>query len=139
MEGDDVLVSPDHIDDDPMSPGQDSVSSTQSYLTLIDDKPVAEYLMQSDIGDRPPIFRDLIGMWDGLLDDGRWTTGSLYYEDGVMAEGITDSGRLTYDESGHDRYRRASETGSPVHGILHARLFNDSRWSEGHQRWGILE
>ena len=66
------------VDDDPMSPGQESVSSTQSYLTDTEDKPVAEYRMESDdFGDRPPIVRDLIDKWDGLLDEGRWTTGSL--------------------------------------------------------------
>ena len=66
------------VDDDPVSPGQESVSSTQSYLSDIEDKPVAEYpasdrglaeyLMESDdFGDRPPIVRDLIDKWDGLL------------------------------------------------------------------------
>ena len=64
-----------------------------------------------DFGDRPPIVRDLIDKWDGLLDEGRWTTGSLYYEDGVLAEGRIDVGRLTYDENGHDRYHRVR----PVH------------------------
>ena len=85
------------IDDDPMSPGQESVSSTQSYLSDIEDKPVeeyqasdrglAEYLMEiDDLGDRPPFVRDLIDKWDGLLDESRWTTGRLYYEDGSVAE-----------------------------------------------------
>ena len=32
MEIEDILMSPEHIDDDPMSPGQESVSSTQSYF-----------------------------------------------------------------------------------------------------------
>ena len=77
-----------------------------------EDKPVAEYLMESDdFGDRPPIVRDLIDKWDGLLGEGRWTTGSLYYEDGSLAEGRIDVGRLTYDENGHDRYHRVR----PVH------------------------
>jgi len=64
-----------------------------------------------DLGDRPPIVRDLIDKWDGLLDEGRWTAGRLYYEDGSVAEGRIDVGRLTYDENGHDRYHRTR----PVH------------------------
>ena len=76
------------------------------------DRGLAEYLMEiDDLGDRPPFVRDLIDKWDGLLDEGRWTAGSLYYEDGSVAEGRIDVGRLTYDESGHDRYRRTR----PVH------------------------
>ena len=126
------------IDDDPMSPGQESVSSTQSYLSDIEDKPVdeyppsdrgpAEYIMEiDDLGDRPPFVRDLIDKWDGLLDEGRWTAGSLYYEDGSVAEGRIDVGRLTYDESGHDRYRRTR----PVHWSRHLSEHDGSMASDG--------
>ena len=126
------------IDDDPMSPGQESVSSTQSYLSDIEDKPedeyppsdrgLAEYLMEiDDLGDRPPFVRDLIDKWDGLLDEGRWTTGKLYYEDGSVAEGRIDVGRLTYDESGHDRYRRTR----PVHWSQEISAHDGSRASDG--------
>lgn len=99
-------------DDDPMSPGQDFVSSTQSYLSDIVDKPERDYFMEIDsLGDRPPFVKELIDRWDGLLDEGRWTTGKLYYEDGSIADGRIEIGLLTYDESGHDRYHRKR----PVH------------------------
>ena len=59
MEIDDVMMLPNHIDDDPMSPGHNAVSSTQAYLSDIEAKPATEYLMGSDIGDRLPIVTDL--------------------------------------------------------------------------------
>ena len=80
-----------------------------------------------DLGDRPPVVRDLIDKWDGLLDEGRWTTGRLYYEDGSVAEGRIDVGRLTYDENGHDRYRRVR----PVHWSTELSTYDGSRSSDG--------
>ena len=97
--------------DDPMSPGQasgDTVMtevSTQTFLSDIDDKPVSEYLPESD-DNKPAVVKDLITMWDGLMDEGRWTTGELYYHDGSLAEGRVDISRLTYNKDGHDRYGR---------------------------------
>ena len=89
---------------------------------------MAEHLVESDdFGDRPPINRDLIDKWDGLLDEGRWTTGSLYYGDGSLAEGRIDVGRLTYEENGHDRYHRAR----PVHWSEEFSTHDGSRASDG--------
>ena len=79
-------------------------SSTQSYLSDVDDKPEDDYFMQGDVEDRPTVVRDLMDLWDGLVDEGRWTSGNLYYGDGLLAEGRIDISRLAYDESGRDRH-----------------------------------
>ena len=99
-------------DDDPMSPGQASGDtamtevSTQSYLSDVDDRPASEYFTESD-SNRPSVVKDLISMWDGLVDEGRWTSGELYYHDGSLAEGRIVISRLTYNKDGLDRYGRA--------------------------------
>ena len=54
----------------------------------------------------PSVVKELIGMWDSLTDANTWTTGPLYYDDGTPVDGVIDVGRLTYDETGHDRYGR---------------------------------
>jgi len=98
-------------DDDPMSSGQASGDtamtelSIQSYLSDIDDRPASEYLMERD-SSRPSVVKDLISLWDGLVDEGRWTSGELYYHDGSLAEGRLDISRLTYNKDGLDRYGR---------------------------------
>ena len=105
------------------SPGQDSVSSTHSYLTDIEDRPESHYPDLTEVDESmrdesaddsmsdeavggPSIVKELIGMWDSITDANRWTTGPLYYDDGTPVKGTIDVGRLTYDETGHDRYGR---------------------------------
>ena len=105
------------------SPGQDSVSSTHSYLTDIEDRPESHYPDLTEVDESmrdesaddsmsdeavggPSIVKELIGMWDSITDANRWTTGPLYYDDGTPVKGTIDVGRLTYDDTGHDRYGR---------------------------------
>lgn len=105
------------------SPGQESATSTYAYLTDIEDRPESDYpdvpegddSMRDESGNDPmrdetvggpSTVKELIGMWDSLTDANRWTTGPLYYDDGTPADGVIDVGRLTYDETGHDRYGR---------------------------------
>ena len=63
--------------------------------------------MQEDSDSRPSVVKDLINIWDGLVDERRWTSGELYYSDGALAEGRIDISRLTYNEVGRDRYGRS--------------------------------
>ena len=56
------------------TPGQESVFSTQSYLTDIEDKPVSDYPMQEEPEDGPSVVKELIGMGDSLADENRWTS-----------------------------------------------------------------
>ena len=94
-----------------MSPGQasgDTVMtelSTQSNLSDIEDRPASEYITESD-GSRPSVVKDLINLWDGIADEGRWTSGELYYHDGSLAEGRLDVTHLTYNKDGLDKYGR---------------------------------
>ena len=99
-------------------------SSTLSYLSDIDDKPE---VMQGDVEDRPTVARDLIDFWDCLVDKGRWTSGNLYYSDGLFAGGRIGISRLTYDESRRDRHGRPRT----VHWTKDLSTHNPSTSSDG--------